>query len=80
MQLAYMDDSGTRDKGNPFQTMTTVIVPDDEFFGMEILMKVPLKSSSQRTLRDLLKNFMRLSCTADMVHSRASTKIRDSTR
>jgi hypothetical protein len=37
VHLAYLDDSGTRDKKSPFQVVTAVIVEDKHFFEMEFI-------------------------------------------
>lgn len=36
VHLAYMDDSGTRDKGNPFQVMAALVIEDRNFLFLEV--------------------------------------------
>jgi hypothetical protein len=44
MFLAYIDDSGTQNKNQPFQLMTAVIIPDTAFRSSELVASASLKA------------------------------------
>ena len=43
MYLAYLDDSGTKDKSKRFQVMTAVILHDSKFTELEVVMAAAIE-------------------------------------
>ena len=45
MYLAYLDDSGSRQKDRKFQVLTAVLIKDQEFFNTELMIGVSLEDN-----------------------------------
>ena len=57
MHLAYLDDSGTRDKKSPFQVVTAVIVEDKRFAEMEFIHGAAVEAIVPKEKLDVFEEF-----------------------
>lgn len=55
--LAYLDDSGTRDKGRTFQVLSAVIIEDKEFSNREVVMGAAIEAILPHDRLDTFEEF-----------------------